>query len=79
MKTSIDRLGRVVVPKPIRDRLHLKGGEVLEVEERDGVVELRPAPIEMRTGRLPKGRPSQWPTLLLSPTTSYGRRENVRR
>lgn len=31
------------MPKPIRDRLQLRGGEALEVEERDGVVELRPA------------------------------------
>lgn len=42
MQTTIDRLGRVVVPKPIRERLGLRGGEALEVEERDGVVELRP-------------------------------------
>jgi AbrB family looped-hinge helix DNA binding protein len=43
MRTTIDRLGRVVVPKPIRERLQLRGGETLEIEERDGVVELRPA------------------------------------
>ena len=48
MKASIDRLGRVVVPKPIRDRLRLQGGEVLEVEERDGVIELRPATSDVR-------------------------------
>ena len=47
MRTTIDRLGRIVVPKPIRDRLQLRGGEVLEVEERDGVVELRPAPADL--------------------------------
>lgn len=47
MKTTIDRLGRVVVPKPIRERLQLRGGETLDVEERDGVVELRPAPAEV--------------------------------
>lgn len=44
MRTTIDRLGRVVVPKPIRDRLQLRGGEALEVEEREGVIELRLAP-----------------------------------
>jgi AbrB family looped-hinge helix DNA binding protein len=48
MKASIDRLGRVVVPKPIRDKLRLRGGETLDVEERDGVIELRPAPTEVR-------------------------------
>lgn len=48
MQTSIDRLGRVVVPKAIRDRLRLVGGETLEVEEHDGVVTLRPAPTPFR-------------------------------
>jgi AbrB family looped-hinge helix DNA binding protein len=40
---TIDRLGRIVVPKSIRQKLRLQGGEVLEVEERDGLIELRPA------------------------------------
>lgn len=48
MKTTIDRLGRVVVPKPIRDKLRLSGGEALEVEARDGVIELRPAATDVR-------------------------------
>jgi AbrB family looped-hinge helix DNA binding protein len=48
MRTTIDRAGRVVVPKPIRERLALQGGEALEVEERDGVIELRPAASEAR-------------------------------
>jgi AbrB family looped-hinge helix DNA binding protein len=55
MKTTIDRLGRVVVPKAIRDHLQLRGGETLEVEERDGVVELRPASVEMRRTGTPEG------------------------
>ena len=41
MRTTIDRLGRIVVPKPLRDRLRLRGGEALDIEERDGVLELR--------------------------------------
>ncbi len=45
MRTAIDRFGRIVIPKAIRDRLRLVGGEELEVEERDGVIEIRPAPI----------------------------------
>jgi AbrB family transcriptional regulator (stage V sporulation protein T) len=55
MKVSIDRLGRVVVPKAIRDRLQLRGGEVLDVEERDGVIELRPAVTEVRIVETPQG------------------------
>ena len=45
MRAAIDRSGRIVIPKPIRDRLRLVGGEELEVEERDGVIEIRPAPV----------------------------------
>lgn len=55
MRTTIDRLGRVVVPKPIRDRLRLRGGESLVVEERDGVVELRIAPAEVEVVDTPAG------------------------
>jgi AbrB family looped-hinge helix DNA binding protein len=55
MRASIDRLGRVVVPKPIRDRLQLRGGEVLEVEERDGVIELRPVAAELTIVETPEG------------------------
>jgi AbrB family looped-hinge helix DNA binding protein len=55
MRTTIDRLGRVVVPKPLRDRLGLRGGEALEVEERDGVLELRPAATEVRVVETAEG------------------------
>jgi AbrB family looped-hinge helix DNA binding protein len=55
MRTTIDRLGRVVVPKPIRDKLRLAGGETLEVEERDGVIELRPAVAEVAVVETPQG------------------------
>jgi AbrB family looped-hinge helix DNA binding protein len=68
MKASIDRLGRVVVPKAIRDRLQLRGGEVLEVEERDGVVELRPAPTEVSVVETPQG-PVAEPLDAVSPLT----------
>ena len=68
MRASIDRLGRVVVPKPIRDRLQLRGGEALEVEERDGVIELRPAATEVRTVDTPEG-PVARPVEELPPLT----------
>jgi AbrB family looped-hinge helix DNA binding protein len=55
MKSSIDRLGRVVVPKPIRDKLQLRGGETLDVEERDGVIELRVVPTAVEVVRTPQG------------------------
>lgn len=61
MRTTIDRLGRVVVPKPIRERLQLHGGEALDVVERDGVVELRvvPTPVDVvETREGPVARPA---------------------
>jgi AbrB family looped-hinge helix DNA binding protein len=38
MITTIDAAGRLVIPKAIRDRLGLRGGEKLEVEEWDGEI-----------------------------------------
>ena len=55
MRATIDRLGRVVVPKRIRDHLHLRGGETLEIEERDGVIELRLAPSAVEVVETPDG------------------------
>jgi AbrB family looped-hinge helix DNA binding protein len=42
MRTTIDAGGRVVVPKHLRLLLGLTGGSEVEVEERDGAVEIRP-------------------------------------
>ena len=42
MKVSIDRAGRVVVPKPMRDALGLSPGLALELEVVDGHLELSP-------------------------------------
>ena len=48
MKSTIDRAGRVIIPKPLRDRMGWLGGEQLEILEVDGVIEIRPAPIETK-------------------------------
>jgi AbrB family looped-hinge helix DNA binding protein len=40
MLTTIDRAGRLVVPKQIRDRLGLRAGEQLEVEEENGAIRI---------------------------------------
>lgn len=42
MKTILDRFGRVVVPKDIRDRLGLKPGAELEIDEKGNEVVLKP-------------------------------------
>jgi AbrB family looped-hinge helix DNA binding protein len=55
MRATIDALGRVVVPKRIRDKLQLRGGEVLEIEERDGLIELRLAPSVVEVVETPEG------------------------
>jgi len=41
-KLSMDRAGRVVLPKAVRDRLHLEPGESLEMESFEDHIVLRP-------------------------------------
>jgi len=38
----MDRAGRVVLPKPVRDRLQLEPGEALEIESFEDHIVLRP-------------------------------------
>ena len=62
MKTTIDPAGRVVIPKRIRDRLGLRGNETVEITERDGKIEIEPAPAEVelvREGEILVARPTQ--------------------
>jgi AbrB family looped-hinge helix DNA binding protein len=40
---SIDRAGRLVLPKPVREQLQLEPGESLEMESFDDHIVLRPA------------------------------------
>ena len=42
MKTTLDRFGRVVVPKNIRDRLGLRPGTEIEIDEKGTEVVLKP-------------------------------------
>jgi AbrB family looped-hinge helix DNA binding protein len=42
MKVTIDRVGRIIVPKPLRDRLRLLEGSTLEIEENASSFLLRP-------------------------------------
>ena len=43
METTIDRFGRVVIPKRVREGLGLEAGEALVIEEQDEGILLRPA------------------------------------
>jgi AbrB family looped-hinge helix DNA binding protein len=54
MHTTIDPAGRVVIPKSIRDSLGLRGGEELEIAERDGRIEIEVASTPVRMVK--KGR-----------------------
>lgn len=40
MRTTIDRRGRVVIPRRIRDEFGLRGGDEVEVTVRDGRIEV---------------------------------------
>ena len=43
MKATIDRFGRVVVPKDMRDRLGLRPGAELDIEEHNKKIVIKPA------------------------------------
>jgi AbrB family looped-hinge helix DNA binding protein len=42
MTLKIDKAGRVTLPKPVRDRLGLRAGSDIELEETPGGVVLKP-------------------------------------
>lgn len=48
MKTTIDRAGRLVVPKKIRDAAGILPGSELTIRVADGRIEIEPAPLEVR-------------------------------
>lgn len=51
MKTTIDRAGRLVIPKEIRREAKLVPGMPLEVKWREGRIEIEPAPVAVRLER----------------------------
>ena len=51
MKTTIDRAGRLVVPKPIREAAGIVPGAELEIRVADGRIEIEPAPLEVRLAK----------------------------
>ncbi|HEY5853485.1 MAG TPA: AbrB/MazE/SpoVT family DNA-binding domain-containing protein [Aldersonia sp.] len=62
MRTTIDPAGRLVIPKRIRDRIGLRGNEQVEITERDGRIEIEPAPTEVelvREGSVLVARPDR--------------------
>jgi AbrB family looped-hinge helix DNA binding protein len=55
MKTTIDKAGRVVIPKKIRDAVGLEPGMELDVRMCNGRVEIEPAAVSVTLVRRPGG------------------------
>jgi AbrB family looped-hinge helix DNA binding protein len=51
MKTTIDRAGRLVVPKKIREAAGIVPGAELSIRVADGRIEIEPAPLDVRLVR----------------------------
>jgi AbrB family looped-hinge helix DNA binding protein len=67
MKTTIDKAGRVVVPKAMRDELGLNGGAEIEIGLVDGRIEIEPVTshirLERKQGRLVAASDREMPVL----------------
>ena len=54
MRLTLDKAGRVVLPKPLRDEMHLEPGDELEIETSGEDITLRPlrvqAPLRKKQG-----------------------------
>lgn len=67
MTTTIDSAGRVVIPKPIREMAGFHQGDEIEIEYRDGKIEIEPKAAAMTLRRAGKYlvivAPSETPAL----------------
>lgn len=48
METTLDRFGRIVIPKDVRDDMGLEAGAVLQIEKKGEQIVLQPAQGEPR-------------------------------
>jgi AbrB family looped-hinge helix DNA binding protein len=55
MRTTIDRAGRIVIPKSIRERVGLVDGGEVEIYESDGEIGIAPSSSEVRIVDSPTG------------------------
>ncbi len=56
MRSAIDSAGRIVIPKPLRVRLGLESGHVVEIRELEGRLEIEPVSTPMTLAKRPGGR-----------------------
>lgn len=76
MRTTIDAAGRIVVPKALRDAMHLSAGRAVEVTFVDGRIEVELAPAEVRVSS-DDGFPVVQPTEALPPLTDEIVRDTI--
>lgn len=48
MRVAMDSVGRIVVPKALREALDIKPGQLLEIRARDGRLEIEVAPTPLK-------------------------------
>lgn len=61
MIVTMDRAGRLVIPREVRREAAIEPGVPLEIRSRDGVIEIEPRPLAVtleRKGRLLVARPA---------------------
>lgn len=58
MRTRIDAAGRVVIPKPMRVQLGIDRPAEVDIEIRDGALEIRPPRLGVRLVTGDDGRPA---------------------
>lgn len=51
METTIDKAGRLVVPKAVREASHLAPGTRVRFQVRDGRIEIEPVPLDVSLER----------------------------
>jgi len=78
MRTTIDRAGRIVIPKTIREQVGLTPGAEVEIELRDGRIEIEPATVPMRIAYR-GGRPVIETDVPMPPLTAEDVRETLER
>lgn len=78
MKAAIDRAGRIVVPKALRQALGLKAGQELEIRASDGRLEIEIASTPMQLKKRGKGVVAV-PQAKLPPLTAEQVRDTLER